>query len=227
MAKERMCGTGSPAQPVENGSVRSKEGRAARRPGRWEPSTKGIYYSAASIHSAAPRHSLSRCSARKKPRWPILAAPTSVGAMVRISGLIEVNPEHSNSTAGRVAQGSSARERAHRAPVVRKILQCAEIWIVEQIARAHHPARPLLENALGQILAQTAPAGRITQQPGEGEADEIQDGVDAVTFRRGHQLPGPGLRRDQQRARNLGVVGQKSQRLAAKGMSDIVERRDL
>src|SRR5260221_11651016 len=63
-------------------------------------------YSAASIHSAAPRHSVSRCSGRKKPKWPILATPVSAGVTVMISGLIAVNPEHSNSTAGRVAQGS-------------------------------------------------------------------------------------------------------------------------
>jgi hypothetical protein len=33
-----------------------------------------------------------------------------------ISGLIEVNPEHSNSTAGRVAQGSSDMQSARNEP---------------------------------------------------------------------------------------------------------------
>src|SRR5258707_5195082 len=73
-------------------------------------------YALASIHSAAPRHSVSRCSGRKKPKWPILAAPTSAGATVRISGLADVNPEQSSSTAGLVAQGSSEKHSAHIAP---------------------------------------------------------------------------------------------------------------
>jgi hypothetical protein len=47
-------------------------------------------YSAASIHSAAPRQSVSRCSGRKKPRWPNLVAPASAGVMVRISGLADI-----------------------------------------------------------------------------------------------------------------------------------------
>src|SRR6266566_1928159 len=53
-------------------------------------------YPAASIHSAAPRHSVSRCSGRKNPKWPILLAPVPFGVTVMISGLIAVNPEHSN-----------------------------------------------------------------------------------------------------------------------------------
>ena len=47
---------------------------------------------------------------------PILLAPVSAGVTVMISGLIEVNPEHSNSTAGRVAQGSSDMQSARNAP---------------------------------------------------------------------------------------------------------------
>src|SRR5258707_5497115 len=82
-----------------------------RSPGRQE----GRAYSAASIHSAAPLHSVSRCSGRKKPKSPILVAPTSAGVTVRISGLVEVNPEYRSSAAGRVAQGSSEKHSARSA----------------------------------------------------------------------------------------------------------------
>ena len=75
----------------------------------------GDGYSPASIHSAAPRHNVSRCSGRKNPMCPILLAPVSAGVTVTISGLIEVNPAHSNSTAGRVAQGSSDMQSARKA----------------------------------------------------------------------------------------------------------------
>src|SRR6266478_895916 len=101
-------------------------------------------------------------------------------------------------------------QRAHRALELRKILQAAELGIVEQIAFAHDPGDPFLEYALRQILSQTAPPRRIAQQPGEGDADEIQHGIDAIAFRRGHQLTVSGLRCDQQRARDLAVVGKKS-----------------
>src|SRR5204862_6791702 len=74
-------------------------------------------YRSASIHSAAPRHSVSRCSGLKNPMCPILLAPVSAGITVMISGLIEVNPEHSHSTAGRVAQGSSDMQSARNAPL--------------------------------------------------------------------------------------------------------------
>ena len=47
---------------------------------------------------------------------PILRAPVSAGVTVTISGVIEVNPAHSNSTAGRVAQGSSDMQSARYAP---------------------------------------------------------------------------------------------------------------
>src|SRR6266851_4141011 len=110
-------------------------------------------------------------------------------------------------------------QRAQRALKFRKILQRLELVIVEQIALAHDPAGPLQKHALRQIFAQPAPARRIAQQAGEGGAYEIQHGIDAVAFRRGHQLPVSGLRRDQQRARDLAVVGKKSQRLAAEGMA--------
>ena len=48
----------------------------------------------------------------------ILLSATASAAEVRvmISGSVEVNPEHSNSTAGRVAQGSSEMQSAHNAP---------------------------------------------------------------------------------------------------------------
>ena len=43
-------------------------------------------------HSATPRHSLSQCWRRKKPKWPLALAPTSDGFTVSTSGLIAVNP---------------------------------------------------------------------------------------------------------------------------------------
>src|SRR5258708_27830773 len=61
-------------------------------------------------------------------------------------------------------------QRAHRAIELRKVLQAAELWIVEQIAFAHDPGDPFLEYALRQVLAQAAPARRIAQQPGKGGA---------------------------------------------------------
>jgi hypothetical protein len=70
----------------------------------------------ASIHSAAPHHSVSRRSGRKNPMCPIRLAPASAGVTVTISGVIEVNPEHSSSTAGSVAQGSSDMQSARNAP---------------------------------------------------------------------------------------------------------------
>ncbi len=60
-------------------------------------------YPSASSHSAAPRHSASRCSLLKKPKWPIVLTPASVGWIEMISGVVEVNAEHNSSTAGRVA----------------------------------------------------------------------------------------------------------------------------
>jgi len=76
----------------------------------------GATRQSACSHSAAPRHNVSRCSGRKKPKWPILAAPASAGAMLAISGLVAVNPEHNSSTAGRVAHGSSVMHRARSVP---------------------------------------------------------------------------------------------------------------
>ena len=91
---------------------------------------------------------------------PIRLAPVSAGVTVTISGLIEVNPEHSNSTAGRVAQGSSAMQSARNAPLVfRKILQGFEPRVVEQIARAHHPADPLQKRVLWQVHAEAGLPG--------------------------------------------------------------------
>ena len=116
-------------------------------------------------------------------------------------------------------------QRAHRSLKFRKILQRLELGIVEQIAFAHDPAGPFEKHALWQIFAQAAPARRVAQQAGERGADEIQHGIDAVAFRRGHQLPVSGLGCDQQRARHLAVVGKKAQCLAAEGMADIVERQ--
>ncbi|MCA1397298.1 transposase, partial [Bradyrhizobium sp. BRP56] len=74
-------------------------------------------YPSASIHSAAPRHSASRCSLRKKPRWPIAFAPASAGRIEMISGVVDVKAEHSNSTAGRVAQVSSVMTSARSLPL--------------------------------------------------------------------------------------------------------------
>lgn len=69
------------------------------------------------IHSATPRHSVSRCSGRKKPKWPIALAPTSDGFTVNTSGLIAVKPDASSSTACRVAQGSSEKHSARSSPL--------------------------------------------------------------------------------------------------------------
>src|ERR1700704_6479156 len=104
--------------------------------------------------------------------------------MVRMYGLVDVNAEQRSSTAGCVAQGSSERHSAHRPAKLRKILQSLECGVVEQIALAHDPADPLLKHALRQVFAQTAPARRIAQEPGEGGADVIQHEVDAIAFRR-------------------------------------------
>jgi hypothetical protein len=52
---------------------------------------------------------VSRNSGLKKPKWPIFFAPTCFGAMERISGLVAVKPEHSNSTICSVAHGSSVK----------------------------------------------------------------------------------------------------------------------
>src|SRR5260370_9547201 len=106
---------------------------------------------------------------------------------------------------------------------LRKILQGDELRIVEQITLTHYPAYPFQQHALGQILADAHPARRIAEQVGEGDADEIQQGVDTVAFRRSHQLPVSGLGSDQKRARDLGIVGNKAQRLAAEEMAALVE----
>src|SRR6516162_2215848 len=71
----------------------------------------------ASSHSAAPRQSVSRCSGRKKPKWPIAFAPTSTGVMVMISGVVDLKAEHKSSTAGRVAKGSSEKHIARSSPL--------------------------------------------------------------------------------------------------------------
>src|ERR1019366_7072513 len=105
--------------PRNDGRVLLKiqsQSKHARRPGSRPERRRESIYSAAWIHSAAPRHSVSRCSGRKKPKWPILATPASAGVTVMISGFVDVYPEHSSSTAGRVAQGSSERHSARIAP---------------------------------------------------------------------------------------------------------------
>src|SRR5664280_1648605 len=53
---------------------------------------------------------------------------------------------------------------AQRTSIMREVRKCLELGIVEQIALAHDPADPLLDHALRQILAQTAPARRIAQE---------------------------------------------------------------
>ena len=50
-------------------------------------------------------------------------------------------------------------DRAHRAPVLRKIRQALERGVVEEIARAVDPVGPLQKDALRQVLAYTAPSG--------------------------------------------------------------------
>src|SRR5690606_18389921 len=73
-------------------------------------------YSACS-HSAAPRQSVSRCSGRKKPIWPIFCTSASFGEMLTISGFVAEKPEQSSSTAVRVAQGSSVKQIARSGPL--------------------------------------------------------------------------------------------------------------
>src|SRR5260370_8598329 len=90
-AQARLC----PPYNSKLGGYGSR--RSPRRQG-------GRTYSAASIHSAAPLHSVSRCSERKNPKWPIFATPASAGVTVRISGLVDVNPEHLSSTPRRTPQ---------------------------------------------------------------------------------------------------------------------------
>src|SRR5215208_2833438 len=54
-------------------------------------------------------------------------------------------------------------QRAHGPAIIRKVLYCRELGIVEQIAFAHDPVDPLQKGVLGQILTQTDPPRRITQ----------------------------------------------------------------
>src|SRR5215469_83769 len=55
-------------------------------------------------------------------------------------------------------------DRAHRALVPREIRHSVEAEVVEEIARAVHPPRPLQKNVLRQVFAKTAPPRRVTQQ---------------------------------------------------------------
>ena len=144
---------------------------------------------------------------------------------VMISGLFAVNPEHNNSTAGRVAQGSSGCRARAAGPCISRNSAARRALDRRTVALAHHPVDPLQEHVLRHVLAEADPARHIAEHAGERHADEIQHRIDAVSLGRGHQLPVAGLRRDEQRARHLGLFGSSPKRLAAEGMADIGERQ--
>ena len=52
----------------------------------------------------------------EEAKCPTFGTPASFGVMLTISGLVAVKPEHSSSTAVRVAQGSSVKQIARSAP---------------------------------------------------------------------------------------------------------------
>ena len=181
-----------------------------------------------SSQSAASFQSVSRNSGRKNPKWPIFAAPICFGAIERISGLVAVKPEHSSSTIGSVAHGSSVKLSARTGRLVLAVVgERLQVRVVVVVALVHHPVGPLHEHALRQVLADAELARRVAQKPRDRPAEEFHHGVGAIVLRRRHQRPVAGLRRDQQAARDHVVVRKQADRLSAERVADDGERQAL
>src|SRR6516162_962398 len=74
-------------------------------------------------------------------------------------------------------------DRAQSAPVFWKVRETGKRLVVEEIARAVHPAHPLQERVPRQVFAESAPARRVAEQTGQGGADKVEHGENAVTLR--------------------------------------------
>src|SRR4051812_46365217 len=64
-------------------------------------------------------------------------------------------------------------QRAQGPFVIREILQRLEARLAEEIALARDPFQPFEEYALWQVMAESGPAGRITQHARQWPAGEI------------------------------------------------------
>ncbi len=117
--------------------------------------------------------------------------------------------------------------RAQRAGIVLEIPQRRQTRIVEHEARLAGPVRPLVEHALRHVGAEAEPAGQIAENARGRLADIIHQRIEPIAFRRFGVPPVAGLRRDQQRAGDVAIVRDQTQRLAAETVADIGEREVL
>ena len=181
----------------------------------------------AASHAAASRHSVSRCSGRKNPKCPIFARADRRGADVdalrRRAG--EPRAQQVDRRRGRPRIVGQA-DRAQRAAIAREILQRLRASRRRRNSAASSPSRSIrgTRRAAGPRRCRAGPAcSRASRAIGAPISRSIS--VDAIFLGRMEQPPVAGLRGDEQRARNLGVVRREADRLSAERVADHRERQ--